>query len=372
MNLFSLALRNLRQRPVRTGLAVFGIAVAVGSALAFLALSRSVQISARESLEEIGGDLIVTPKNASAIFGGFIPESTIDRIGAIPGVGRVSGVLIAFAPSGAVSNVLTFGWPSRSNFWKKVPLRVGRVPAEGESRVAVLGDSAAAALGKDLNDELDLFGETFRVIGITGYTASVNRGLVLVPLADLQEVSYRPRQVTFAHVDVDDAGDRAELVRIRDEIQALGNVVATPAAEMLDRDRNFGLLEAVSFAVALIAAGMSALNVITALVMATQERTRQIGIFSAIGWSGGRIVKSIVIEGMVLWAIGCALGVVLSFVVAYGVPYIPIVGRLISFRSAGLLIVPVVGAAFVLCMLGALLPAWRAMRMLPAEALRRT
>ena len=371
MNLFSLALRNLRQRPVRTGLAVLGIAVAVGSALAFLALSRSVQAGVRESLDEIGGDLILMPKNVSAIFGGFIPASVLDRIGAISGVARVSGALIAFAPSGADDGALTFGWPGGSYLWKKVPLHEGRVPAEGERRVAVLGDTAAAALGKNLNDELDLFGQNFRIVGIAAYAASVNRSLVLVPLADLQEVSYRPRQVTIAHVDVQDAGDRTELARIRYEIQLLGNVIATPTADVLDHDRIFANLEVVSFAVALIAAVMSALNVITALAMATQERTRQIGIFSAIGWSGGRIVKSIVIEGVVLWAIGCALGVLLSFLVAYSVPYIPVIGRLISLRPPGLLIVPVVGAAFVLCILGALLPGWRAMRMLPAEALRR-
>jgi hypothetical protein len=35
------------------------------------------------------------------------------------------------------------------------------------------------------------------------------------------------------------------------------------------------------------------------------------------------------------------------------------------------LIVPVIGAALALCVLGALLPTWRAARMLPAEALRR-
>jgi putative ABC transport system permease protein len=372
MNLFSLTLRNLRQRPVRTGLVVLGIAVAVGTALALLALSRSVHVGARESLEEIGGDLVVMPKNTSALFGGFIPESALGRIGAISGVARVSGALIAFAPSSAASDVLTFGWPDGSNLWKKVPLLRGRLPNAGEGRVAVLGDTAAAALGKDLNDELDLFGQSFRVVGIARYTASVNRGLVLLPLADLQEVSYRPRQVTIAHVDVEDAEDRAELVRIGDEIQAQGNVVAAPAAEVLDHDRNFAVVQAMSLAVALIAAVASAFNVIAALAMAIQERTRQIGIFSAIGWSGGRIMKLILIEGVLLWAIGCALGVLLSVLVAYAVPYIPVVGRLISFRPAGLLIVPVVGAAFVLCILGALLPAWRAMRMLPAEALRRT
>jgi putative ABC transport system permease protein len=371
MNLFTLALRNIRKRPVRTGLCVLGIAVAVGVALALLSLARSVQEGARAGLDEIGGDLVVTSKNASSLFSGFIPENALDRIGAVSGVTQVSGALVAFAPSGDAGNVLTFGWPEGSFLWKKVPLRAGRVPAAGERRVAVLGDTAAEALQKKLNDDIDLFGQTFKIIGIAGYRSSVNRGLVLTPLAELQDVSYRPRQVTIAHVSVTDPGDRGELARIRDAIQATGNVVAVPAAEVLDHDRNFIALELLSLAAALIAAVMSGLNVVTALAMATQERTREIGIFSAIGWSGGRIMESIVIEGVMLWAIGCALCVALSYAAAYAVPYIPVIGRLIAFRPVVSLIFPVVGAALLLCVLGALLPAWRAARMLPAEALRR-
>jgi putative ABC transport system permease protein len=371
MNLISLAFRNLRLRPVRTGLTVLGIAVAVGSALALMALSRSIQDGTREGLGEMGGDLVVMPKNVPNVFSGFIPEDAIERIGAISGVVRVSGELVTFAPSGAANNVLAFGWPDGSYLWKRVPLRQGRVPAPGESHVAVLGDTAASALGKKLNDQFNLFGETFRVVGIAGYAASVNRGLALVPLADLQQASYRPRQITLAHVSVEDARDRDEFARIRNEIQALGNVVAAPAAEVLEHDRNFAILDAVSLAVAVIAAAMSAVNVITALAMATQERTREIGIFSALGWSSGRIIESIVVEGVLLCAIGCALGVLLSFGAAWAVPHIPVIGNLISLRPNVALIAPVVGAAFVLCILGALLPAWRAVRILPAEALRR-
>src|SRR5262249_44338046 len=214
-------------------------------------------------------------------------------------------------------------------------------------------------------------GETFRVVGIAGYASIVNRSRVFVPLVDLQEASYRPRQVTIAQVGVENARDRTELARLREEIEALGKVVATTPNEVLDHDRNFAILEAVSLAMAIVAVGMSALNVLTALVLATQERTREIGIFAAIGWSSGRIMKSIVIEGMLMCVIGCGLGVLLSLLAAHAFPRIPTVGNLISFKPSVGLVAPVIGAAFVLCTLGALLPAWRAVRMIPAEALRR-
>ncbi len=370
MNLVSLSFRNLKRRPVRTCLAVLGIGLAVGSALALMALSRSIADSTREAMDEISDGLVVMQKGASDVFSGFIPMDSVERIAAIPGVARVSGELVAFAPGGG-NAIRALGWPDSSYLWNKVPLREGRVPAARERHVAVLGDAAAAALRKKLNDELNLFDETFRVIGIAGYASMVNRGLVLVPLADLQEASYRPRQFTIAHVDVEKAGDDVALGRIQREIEASSNVVAATVNDVLDRDRNFAILEAVSLAVAILAVAMSALNVLTALVLATQERTREIGIFAAIGWSNGRIMKSIVIEGMLMCVIGCGLGVSLSFLAAYAFPRIPMIGNLISFKPSIGLIAPVVGAVFMLCMLGALLPAWRAVRMLPAEALRR-
>ena len=76
MNLTGLALRNLRRRPIRTALSILGIALAVGGALALLALSRSIQDATRDGMDEIGDDLAVTQKDAPDIFAGFLPADT--------------------------------------------------------------------------------------------------------------------------------------------------------------------------------------------------------------------------------------------------------------------------------------------------------
>jgi putative ABC transport system permease protein len=127
----------------------------------------------------------------------------------------------------------------------------------------------------------------------------------------------------------------------------------------------------VSLAISIIAVAVGALSVLSALVMATQERTREIGIFAAIGWSNARIMAWIVLEGMLMCAIGCVLGVLLGFLAAFAFPHIPAIGNLISFKPSVALISPILGAVFALCLLGSLFPAWRAIRMVPAEALRR-
>lgn len=371
MNLTGLALRNLRRRPIRTGLSILGIGLAVGSALALISLSRSIKDSTREGLNEMGDDLVVMQKGASDIFGGFIPEQTIGRVAAIRGVAQASGELLMFAPTANDRSVLTQGWSDASYLWKKVPLREGRVPAPGERGVAVLGDAAATSLGKKLDGEIQILGEAFKIVGIANYTTIINRGLVLMPLGDLQKISSRPDQVTIIHVIMERGAEPANLGQIKGTIETLGNLTASTANDVLDRDRNFAILDAVSLAISIIAIVMGAIYVLNALVMATQERTREIGTFAAIGWSKRRIMASIVIEGVLMCVIGCALGLLLSFGAAFAFPYIPAIGNLVSFTPSAALIAPVLAAAFVLCVLGSLFPAWRAVRMLPAEALRR-
>ena len=371
MNLAGLAFRNLRRRPVRTALSILGIALAVGGALALLALSRSIQDATREGMDEIGDDLAVTQRGASDIFGGFLAADTEGKVARVPGVVRASGEMFMFAPSEHNRQVLTLGWPDTSYLWKQVPLREGHVPAAGERKVVVLGDATADALGKKLGDKVELLGSEFTIVGIANYKAIINRGTALMPLADLQELTYRPNQVTMVHVNIARNAARAEVARVRQDIEALGGITVSTSSEALDNDRNFKILNAVSLSISIIALAMGVIYVLNSLVMATQERTREIGIVAAIGWSDTRIMTSIVIEGLVMCAIGCAMGLLLSFFAAFAFPLIPTIGDIISFKPSLRLTALTITAAFGLCALGALYPAWRAVRLMPAEALRR-
>jgi putative ABC transport system permease protein len=120
MNLVGLAARNLKRRPIRTSLSILGIGLAVGAALALIALSRSIQDSTREGMNELGDDLVVMQKGASDIFGGFIPERTVERVAALPGIARVSGEMVTFAMT-ETNAVLTLGWPMGAICGRRCP-----------------------------------------------------------------------------------------------------------------------------------------------------------------------------------------------------------------------------------------------------------
>src|SRR5258708_33108131 len=155
-------------------------------------------------------------------------------------------------------------------------------------------------------------------------------------------------------------GSAAEITRGRQDIEALGRVPVSTSGEALDHDRNFKILNAVSLAISIIALAMGVLYVLNSLVMATQERTREIGIVAAIGWSDARIMASIVIQGLVMCAVGCGLGLSFSFFAASALPLIPTIRDRISFKPHRRLIPAPLSAAFRLCPGGAPHPAPRA------------
>src|SRR5258708_5172254 len=84
MTLALLAYRNLLRRPTRTLLLVSGIALAVATALALLALSRGIERSTADSARERGADLSVLQRDDSDIFSRMVdPGIGSDGIAAV-------------------------------------------------------------------------------------------------------------------------------------------------------------------------------------------------------------------------------------------------------------------------------------------------
>jgi putative ABC transport system permease protein len=371
VNHLQLAFRNLKRRQARSILTALGVALAVGSFITLYGLSRSVQENVQQSFEERGTDLTVRRRGIAEPFGGTLPETIIGEIAKIPGVAAVSGQLLSFAATDNDDHVIAFGWATDSFYWADVPLLDGRLPQPGERKVAIVGKDIARTLDKHIGDDVTLLGEKFRVIGISNYASIINRNAIVVELADLQEITFRTGAVTFISVKLALPGGAEEADRVSNTIEELGQFSVTKSEGVLQNDSLIGLLSAVSTSMAWVALLMGVLMVLNTLLMAVLERTREIGILSAIGWSKERIMGALVIEGFILSALGSVLGVVIGIAASRLLSAIPAIGRYIAVRPTPGLIAATAVAAIVLGILGSLYPAIVATRASPAEALER-
>ena len=259
-------------------------------------------------------------------------------------------------------------------------------------RRALIGGRLADRLKLDVGDKLvvtaqdvhgEITGEAFRVGGVF-QTASqeVDERIVLIALADGQRILAMPGELS----------ELALAARSDREADALRDAVAArlPAEweieswhelrpllrYMVDAFEQIGW---VIYAAVFVAMAFGIANV---LLMSVYERTREIGIMSAIGMKPGRVVALLLAESWVLTLLGVALGVatglagvvalsggidLTSFsegLTAYGIP--PRIVPVLPLRD---LAIPVVIASVTALVAGAW-PAVRAVRTLPAEAVR--
>jgi putative ABC transport system permease protein len=371
LNLVTLALRNLQRRAARSAIVSVSVGLAVASALSLVALARSIETSASEGAYERGSDLVVMSRNASDFFDSSIAEDLKNSLASIKDVVSADGELILFAPVNDARQRLVVGSAVDSQFWKKMPLSAGRTPKPDEPKAVVLGQESARILNTRVGEKVNILDDSLTVVGIANYQSTLNRSMIFTLLPELQNISFHPKRVTMFQIKINPSASHKRIEAIKDEITRLGSISVAPTDQLMQRDRNLLVMKAISNAVSLIALALGALSVLNALLMAVQERTREIGIMMAIGWSRARTMASIFLEGLAIGIAGCVLGLPASFGISYLFKYLPTVGEILTFRPTFTIVAPTLLASIALCGIGALYPAWRASSMKPADALRR-
>jgi len=372
MNELTLPLRNLFSQPLRTSLTTLGIAVAVGGFIALSGLTHGVQNSFASGMQEPGGDLVVSTRASFNLFSSSLPESVGTEIAAVKGVTAVSGVLLNVVQADESSNIVVSGWPIDSSLWKAVHLVQGRLPKDASEAGAVLGQSIAEGMHKKLGDTITLADQPYSVVGIATFSSALNQNIALVPLPGLQTLLGRDGTVTLFEVTLQRPLDPARDAAVKAELaRAVPKYDVSDTDEFASNIRIFRLLQAIGSTVSLVVLAMAVLAIANTLLMAVNERTFEIGILAAIGWRPARILRLILAEGIVMSIVGGLLGLGLGIVTMDLVSHAEVAAGLMESYLSTTIVGQALVAAVLAGPLGALYPAWRATRLVPAEALRR-
>ena len=370
MGWLGLIRRNLLRRPGRAVFTLLGVALAVASYMALTGLARGLVEGAGASHDERGVDLVVTHRGMVDVFAGSLPDSLGQAIRLRPGVAEVAAELDTSLELGD-SQALVAGWETDQFNFLEMPLRHGRRPQPGEAGV-VLGEALAEATGLGVGDAVELNFVPFHVVGISGYENGLLRGMAIMPIEDLQALLSRPGQATLFQVRLRRPGDPAARESVRREIAALRpNLGISTTAEAMRSSRLIQMIESSSLAISIVALAIGCLSVLNTLAMGVEERTRDIGILASIGWPRQRILLLILSEGLVLAGIGGLVGAALGWIGHDLLVDSLIPGAELQPAAKAVQALKALGIAFLVGLVGALLPAWHASRLSPAAALRR-
>jgi putative ABC transport system permease protein len=322
MKLETIALNNLRRRKGRMAFLVAGLLLGVGTVVTLMSLSSALTAEAQHKLENFGANIIVTPKsdNLSLSYGGItlggvtveaeaIRQSDLAKLKDIPNARNIAAV----APKvlGAVKvgdeRVLLMGVEARQEFALKKWWSVQGRPLAADNEL-VAGSAVAQRLQLQTGDRLQLQGRDFLVSGILQQTGSQDDHLLLVSLPVGQQLLGKPGQVSLVEVaalcadcPVEDMVNQISTALPDTDVNAIQQVVKT-RMHALEQFHLFSL------AVAGVVVLVGGLVVFVTMMGAVNERTREIGIFRALGFRRSHVMRLILFESVVVSLIAGILG----------------------------------------------------------------
>ena len=372
MTELTLPLRGLLARPLRTLLTVLGIALAVAGFVALTGLTAGVQHSFSSGIDENGADLVVSQRSAFNLVSSTVPRTLGPALSAVPDVDAVSGILLNITTADEADNIVMAGWPSDSFLWNDMPLVAGRLPVVTDEWPVVLGESIAGALGKKVGDTVELQFQPYQIVGIASFSSMLNKNSAIVPLEGMEQLVSQTDAYTLFEVRLKRPLDQSEIALARSRLTtAAAGFEVGDTEQFASSIRVFDLLRAIAQTISLVVMAMASVAVANTLLMAVNERTFEIGVLSALGWSGRRILRLIVIEGLLMSAAGGVIGIILGAAAMELAAKTRFAAGLIVPYLSGWSIAQALIFVFIAGPIGALYPAWRATRLLPAEALRR-
>jgi putative ABC transport system permease protein len=377
----------VRTRKLRAALSALGIAIGVAAIVAVLGLSSSSQAGLLNKISKLGTNLLTVTNGQGS--GGATAELPVTAPGMIA---RLPGV-IAVQDTGAVSNVSAYKSPyipaietnalSVDASSLGLPAAVGTSLAQGRfltaatasAPVAVLGAEAAQLMGVDRIWP----GERIWIGGLWFYVTGILNPAVLAPEIDTSilvgfasaerylGLDGHPSEVYVRTVDTLAATTAVDSVLgAQANPENPGEVtVSQPSNALVAQADAKGALNSLFLGLGVVSLLVGAIGVGNVMLIGVLERRSEIGLRRALGATKGHIRIQFLTEAVLLALLGGALGVGL------GAAATAVYARTQHWAT----VIPALAwagglaAALVIGAIAGLLPALRAARMSPTQAL---
>ena len=397
MKFRNLIIKNIFRNKSRSLLAILGIAIGVAAVVGLGMVSDNLSKSTENALTAGAGDFSVISASGQGGDGGgggppsgsggdqLINQTKISEIQQITGVGSAVGVLRTMTDLGNSTNTSTNTTSSttgQGNFRSMTTLigiDAGSISMDdivitngsvySNDNEVIIGQTAARDMNKTVGSSVTISNKTYKVVGTyeTGNFMD-DRGIVM-SLNSLQNITNNTGEVSLIIVKAANGTDSSALESKIKRNYPNELTTSSSLSGMNRMNNGLDVINSGSWAISLLAMLVGGIIVIITMMKAVSERTREIGVLRAIGWTQKRIIAMIMGESLVLSLMAVVVGLVVGVGLVEILSASQILRGIIPSFSL-LLILKGIGVALLLGILGGIYPAYRASRLSPTEALR--
>lgn len=362
-----LILTNLLRHRIRTLMSTAGIALSVAAMLTVVTVLQGA-VGMFSGLLSSDSETIVFEKNVSDLFFSEVPRSALAELASWPMVEHADGVVFGIVSSHDQPIITCFGITAQDARLRKATWLEGAIAdfETGEQGI-VLGERAAGFLHAHRGDIVPVGHGSFRVTGVIRTSNGFEDGGVFMPLKTAQEFFHKEGSSVIT-VKLRNAGDLASFkARIEN---AYPNLTALENAEFNRTYSQFRILKATAWAVGGCGLLLGGFGVANTMIMSVFTRIREFAILRANGFSQTQVAVMVLAESTLISLLGAVLGLAGGSALLVAMKYVPALHGYVDASLRPAVMVLVLALALLTGIVGALYPAFYAMRIRAVEALR--
>jgi putative ABC transport system permease protein len=401
-----LALNILLHSKLRSWLTITGIVIGVAAVVAIVSIGEGLQQNVQTRLGGLGADIItVSPgrERASQGFRGSEQQTTtsiqnltkkdlqalqgIENIiithGTVTGRGEV--YYLSEKSTLSIDGVDPTAWTQTTT----LELEQGHFLGPADYSSVLIGNRVAKKTFKQelaLNRILTIEGKPFKIAGILKESGSGDDNKILMPISAARDTMSNLGQNTYNTIYIKTASFEAV-----DQVMANADAKLMMARHVNNRTKDFAIrsakqqqerLQGITQTMTLFLGAIAAVSLIVGAVgiantmfTSVLEKTREIGIMKAIGATNKDIMLIFLFNAGLVGMVGGTLGIILGSVVSKMIPALGIrmigpgggtMTTVISFKLILIALLIAIGIG----MTAGILPAYRASKLKPVDALR--
>lgn len=389
--LFSIAWKNLYAKKLRSLLTIFGVVIGIGAIYFLMSFGLGLQ---KLVTDEIIGDQSIKSIDISTPNSRIIKldEETANKIKSFQNVEKV-GVQYSYPGSlqrdGGEVDSVAYGIDLSYQDMTNLNLAHGRLLSSEDYRAVIINTSALEAIGITepskavgqklkitipLNDsslEQDSVEDEFEIVGVID---SGSGSEIFVPAANFSALGV----TTFKNIRVI-ADDAENVPEVRAQIESIGFQTTSPIDTLDQINQIFRIFTFILIGFGSIGMIVSVLGMFNTLTISLLERTREIGLMMALGSRNSDMRKLFIFEAVLISFFGSVVGILLAIIAGQIVNFM--MNRFSAARGVNesfqifsnplWAILLLIGFTIFVGLLVVFIPARRAQKINPIDALRR-
>jgi len=382
-------------------LTLVGICIGIATVVALVGLGEGLREGVTAQFNLLGNDVLTVSASGT----GQGPPGTgvvnpltirqLERIQQVSGVrvayGRlVSPGIVSFRGESDAQFIGSFPGEHAQAFYENVNLvaEYGRLPRRDETNKVAVGNSFSVdgnkfTRGLEVGNRITIAGNSYEVVGILERKGSfVIDETVLMHEDEMRTIFNRDDELDMIAAQVSSINDipqvRDNIIRVlqRERGVRAGSedfTVETAASRVESLDSILSAVNIFIIALASISIVVGGIGIANTMFTSVLERTNQIGVMKAVGARNSDIFYLFIIESGFLGLVGGIVGVTIGVTFAYAGAYAASTALGVDIFRASIgpeLVIGAMVGAFVIGAISGMLPALRASRLVPVDALR--